>query len=201
MGRLLFACLVGLVGAAIVHIAVIFAIPRVAQNDGWGRLSQLGDLYEVVQIDGVTGGPSGIANPPQRLDFLDPAFAVASCRFSIEDGPVHLFAGEHTDFWSASIYDRRSNNLYSINDRSSVGGVFDLVVGTADQLLDMRTNAVDRDETAIPVEVDLKEGYLILRALIDHESERADVGTFVRSTRCEPLKSSATTSGADDVTS
>ncbi len=62
MGRLLLALLVGLVGAAIVHIAVIFAIPTQAMNDSWSRLSRLGPLFSTVRIATVpTDGP-----PPRR---------------------------------------------------------------------------------------------------------------------------------------
>ncbi|SJZ65696.1 DUF1254 domain-containing protein [Consotaella salsifontis] len=187
MAKLLYAILVGLVGAAIVHIAVILTIPHVAERDAWGRLSGLGDLWKVIQIDGATGTVAGVREGPEHFAFLDPAFAIASCRFALGDGPAHLYSPEKTDFWSASVYDRQGNNRYSISDRSAVGGAFDLIVGTPDQLLESRVNSADQDETQIPVEADFSEGYVILRALIEHESERASVNAFSRSMHCEPL--------------
>ena len=45
----------------------------------------------------------------------------------------------------------------------------------------------ERDETAIPVGVDIDEGYLTLRILVDEESKRPEVDAFVRSLTCDPV--------------
>lgn len=191
MGKILFAIVVGLVGAAVVHIAVIFAMPRVADNDAWARLSRLGGMYDMVRIDALRSAASGPGeqargSPLHDFAFVDPAFLTASCRFSLADGPVRLVAKDKTSFWSASIYSRQGDNLYSINDRSAVDGQFDLLVGTAEQLIEARANSSDRDVTAIPVELALTEGYLTLRALVDEESQRPAVDAFIRSVTCGP---------------
>lgn len=204
MVRLLLAILVGLVGAAVVHIAVVFAIPKLAENNAWGRLSRIAGMYEIVRIDSRQS-PLPDAPPPAEgpgvhdFAFVDPAFVTAACRFSLADGPVRLSASERTDFWSASIYSRQGDNIYSINDRSAVDSQFDLMVGTADQLVEARANSAERDETSIPVEVAIIEGYLTLRTLIDEESKRPGVDAFVRSVTCEPadIPSAATGKARD----
>lgn len=194
MARILFALAVGLVGAAVVHIAVVFMIPMVAGNNAWARLTRLGDLYDAVKIDarrGEAADGTGPSSDRGRFDFVfvDPGFDTAGCRFSVEDGPVRLSAGQRTDFWSASIYSRQGDNLYSINDRSAVEGQFDLLVGKAEQLEEARANSAERDETAIPVTIEAAEAYLILRALVDEESKRPAVDAFLSSVACEPVGS------------
>jgi len=193
--RLLYAIVVGLFGAALVHIMVIFAMPHLAENNAWGRFARLGPLNETVRVEALrSAGPDTIAADPDpgsdRHDFafVDPAFVNASCRFSLAEGPVRMIASYGpTTFWSASIYDRRGDNLYSINDRSAVEGVFDLLVGTPDQIVDANADGDIVDETTIPVEVDLDEGYMTIRVLVDEESKRPAVEEFVVSLACRPL--------------
>ncbi|MEF2551770.1 hypothetical protein VQ042_10435 [Aurantimonas sp. A2-1-M11] len=193
IARLLYAIVVGLVGAALVHILVIFAMPHLAENNAWGRFARLGPLNETVRVEALrSAGPDTIAGTPgsDRHDFafVDPAFVNASCRFSLADGPVRMIASYGpTTFWSASIYDRNGDNLYSINDRSAVDGIFDLLVGTHDQIVDANAVVETGDDTTIPVEVDLTEGYMTIRVLVDEESKRPSVEDFVASLACRPL--------------
>lgn len=185
MGKLLLALLVGLVGAAIVHIAVIFAIPRVAQNDSWNRLSRLGDLFATIQVAAV---PAQGADPTPGADFVfvDPSFIDVACRFDLADAPVRVQAAERTGFWSASIYARNGDNLYSISERVALEGQLDLLVGTREQLDLARVEGTDSDDTAIPVELPPGEGYVTVRALVRAESERPFVDRFARSITCRP---------------
>lgn len=193
IARLLYAIVVGLIGAALVHIVVIFAMPHLAENNAWGRFARLGPLNETVRVEALrSAGPDTIAAPPgsDRHDFafVDPAFVNASCRFSLADGPVRMIASYGpTTFWSASIYDRNGDNLYSINDRSAVDGIFDLMVGTREQIVDANADIDSGDDTTIPVEVDLSEGYMTIRVLVDEESKRPAVEEFIGSLACRPL--------------
>jgi uncharacterized membrane protein len=195
MGKLLLAIVAGLVGAALVHIAVIFVMPTLAENNAWGRLSALGGMYDVVRVEPLrVAGPDRITaaagSEQHDFAFVDPAFIAASCRFSLADGPVRLFAAQsQAPFWSASIYDRRGDNLYSINDRSAVAGTFDLLVGTRQQIIDAADElSLDRETTSIPVEVSLVEGYMTIRVLVDEESKRPSIDAFVRSLACVPAE-------------
>ena len=193
MGRLLLSVAIGLVGAAIVHIAVIFAMPELAQHNAWGRFSGLGNPYDLVKVDPLrSAGPQtdGVLPRPdhQAFAFVDPAFVTASCRFSLANGPVRISAGASpTTFWSTSIYDRQGDNLYSINERSAIDGVVNLLVGTRNQIIDaMADPSADSDDTSIPVEVNMSEGYMTIRVLVDEESKRPLVEDFVSSLSCEP---------------
>lgn len=202
LGRLALSVFIGLVGALLVHIAVIATIPRLAERNAWGRFANLGPMDRIVRVDPLrSSGPSALSAQPgselQNFAFVDPAFVTASCRFSLAGGPVRMTAAPvETTFWSASIYARNGDNLYSINDRSAVDGAFDLLVGTADQILDVKA-AVDAktQDTTIPIEVELAEGYMTIRVLVDQESERPSVEGFVSSLRCQPVQSIASNGG------
>ena len=199
MVRVILAVVAGLVGAAAVHIAAIFAIPLVADNNAWGRLARIAGIHQVARIDSLRGNGNaelGSAGKPGTHDFafIDPAFVTAACRFSLADGPVRMVATGRIDFWSASIYSRSGDNLYSINDRSAVDGQFDLLVATLEQLTEAGTGD-GREETSIPVGVDTQEGYLTLRILVDEESKRPAVDAFVRSVTCMPVAPASAKAG------
>ncbi|WP_185983137.1 DUF1254 domain-containing protein [Aureimonas mangrovi] len=191
MGRLLLALLVGLVGALIVHIGVIFAMPQVTENNAWARLSQAMPPFRatVVYAGGLSEAP--LTPGGERFAFMDPAFIAAACRFTIADGPVRLNAEAPRTFWSASIYSRAGDNLYSINERVALDGAFDLVVGTQAQFEQARIEGESGYEDAIPVVVTSNELYLTLRTLVESESRRPFAEAFARSVRCAPLDASA----------
>ena len=198
LGRLALSVFIGLVGALLVHIAVIGVMPRLAEHNAWGRFANLGPMDRVVRVDPLrSSGPDPLSIQPgselQNFAFVDPAFVAASCRFSLASGPVRMTAAAlQTAFWSASIYARNGDNLYSINDRSAVDGAFDLLVGTTDQIVDVNAAVgADSAATTIPVEVDLAEGYMTIRVLVDQESERPSVEAFVDSLRCQPVQTVA----------
>ena len=67
MLKLVVTLLIGLVGAAIVHIVVVFAMPRLASNNSWGRLDRLGPLFDVVRIDPQRTEATTSATNPEAL--------------------------------------------------------------------------------------------------------------------------------------
>ena len=156
------------------------------------RLARIAEINQVARIDSLRGngsaGIGGVSRPGTHdFAFIDPAFVTAACRFSLAEGPMRMVAAGRIDFWSASIYSRSGDNLYSINDRSAVDGQFDLLVATPEQLTEAGTGD-EREEASIPVGVDIGEGYLTLRILVDEESKRAEVDAFVRSVSCAPAE-------------
>src|SRR5690606_14462883 len=116
-----YALLLGLVGAGIVHIAILLLLPVLSERDSWSRLATAGDLYALVRLH---GGPG--SEPLVRS--WDPLFDARACRFDLTEGIVHVFADGSVPFWSVSVYDRNGQNIYSFNDRTGSGGNLDFAV-------------------------------------------------------------------------
>lgn len=186
MGKIFLAILIGLVGAGIVHIAIILSLPGQAENDAWSRLSRLGPLLQTVRIGFEEPAPEGHVASPAGFVFVDPAFIDVACRFSVEDGPVRLFSDEKTRFWTASIYGRNGDNLYSISERVALDGRLDLLVGTAEQLDLARVEGSSNEIPTVPVAITGEEGYLTVRVLVASESARPFADRFARSVTCRP---------------
>ena len=120
MLRAFYAVLVGLVGAGIIHIAVLLLIPQFSDRDAWSRLAMAADFYRPVRID-----PEGMA---PMASSSDPLFYASACRFDLAEGIVHVVGPGKAPFWSVSVYDRGGQNIYSFNDRTPPDGSLDFVV-------------------------------------------------------------------------
>lgn len=177
MPRFLHAVALGIVGAGIVHIAILFLLPQMSPRDAWSRLTETADLYTVAPysvaspIGGQTGG-------------LDPFFKVVACRFDLNDGIAHIFRDRKVPFWSASVYDRSGQNLYSLNDRTAKDGVLDIVVLTPAQMVDMRKSPVEELEDAVLVEAPITEGMIVIRSFLPDDSWNSDITDFLSSVEC-----------------
>lgn len=163
MLRILYALLLGLVGAGIVHIAVLLLLPVVSERDAWSRLSQAGGLYTVTPLYG-DGAGKGV------LRSIDPLFKAVACRFDLGDGVTHLRGVGHLPYWSVSVYDRGGRNIYSFNDRSSTKGVLDLVVLTPAQMVEVRKDLPQAYAESVFVEAEIGEGIAVVRGFVPDDS-------------------------------
>jgi uncharacterized membrane protein len=112
-------------------------------------------------------------------------FEVASCRFDLTDGSVHVFSPTRVPYWSLSVFDRRGQNVFNLNDRTATGGVLDVVVARPVQLIELRKAMPPNYENAVFVESDITEGMVILRSFVPDASWRGIVDRQLADTRCE----------------
>ena len=83
MTKWLFWLLGGVLLGGIVHLATVLWLPRTATQDAYSRLA------EVTPVNGVATLPDP-APDKALLPYMDPAFAVAVCRYDLEQGPLQL---------------------------------------------------------------------------------------------------------------
>jgi uncharacterized membrane protein len=179
MTRFLYAILLGLVGAGIVHITVLFLLPTLTERDAWSRLAAAADLYDVTPADGSDRSAPAVEAP-------DPLFRAVACRFDLEDGPVRLKAEGSVPFWSASVYDRSGQNVYNFNDRTATDGALDFVVVTSAQMIEMRKELPADLDSSIFVEADVDEGMVVVRSFVPDDSWQSIISTYLRSIACTP---------------
>ncbi|PYE28797.1 putative membrane protein [Rhizobium sp. PP-WC-2G-219] len=179
MRSLLYAVLVGLIGAALLHIVIILALPRFTAEDAYSRV--LG-LYEMDSFFPLTSapGPTGLAND-------DPYLRVAVCGFSVLGGPVRFTASGDVPFWSLAIYDSGSNEIFSMSDATAVNDRVDVVAATPLQLVELRKQPAETIGQTITVEMPEDEGYAVLRALAPLGSYEAAASKFLGEAGCEPM--------------
>ena len=76
MIRLLFTIIAGVLLGGVVHLVSVLALPRIATQDAYSRLTPM------TRTNAVT--PLALADPNNApMPFMDPAFAVAICRYDL----------------------------------------------------------------------------------------------------------------------
>jgi uncharacterized membrane protein len=173
---LLHALALGLVGAGIVHIAILLMLPSYSERDAWSLLSRQANYNAVTRLDPPDTAP--------LIATLDPLFDAAACRFDLRDGTLHMTGRGDVPYWSISVYDRAGRNIFSLNDRSSTDGALDFVIATPAQMIDLR-NALPADyDRAVFVEADVDEGIVVVRAFAPDESWEPTVTRYLASLDC-----------------
>lgn len=180
MTRLLHALLLGIVGAGIVHIAVLFLLPVYTERDAWTQLSQASDFYKPTRIGG-----SAATTPLVRS--VDPLFTAVACRFDLADGVLHVKAPGQTPFWSMSVYDRNGQNVFSFNDRTSSDGRVDFVVLTPAQTNEVRKSLPEDFVNSVFVEANIDQGIAVVRAFLPDPTWRVAVSRFLDTLSCQSI--------------
>ena len=177
MRSFLYAIAIGLVGAALLHIVIILSLPSFTGRDAYTRVQAFGEANRFFPLasEGNTLAPVND----------DPAMKTAVCTFSVEDGPIRLFADGDVPFWSLAVYDEASNEVFSMNDRTSVSGALDTLIATPIQLIGIRKAVPAELEQSILVEMRGEEGYAVLRTFVPTQSRQEAATAFLADASCE----------------
>ena len=158
MMRWLLWTLAGILLGGIVHLATILLLPRTASQDAYARLATITPVNAVTAIPGPTPGKA-------LLPFMDPAFAVAVCRYDLANGPMRLTAPVSQAYTSVTFYTRLGVAYYGINDRAAGRRNIDLFLMTKPQ---RDALPEEEDVTAadrLIIESPTATGLIVLRAL------------------------------------
>jgi uncharacterized membrane protein len=158
MIRLVFTIIAGALLGGIVHLVSVLALPRIATQDAYSRLTP------ITTLNNVTALP--LADPNNSLmPFMDPAFAIAICRYDLSAGPIKLAVPVSQAYTSVSFYTRNEVAYYAINDRSAGRKVIELDLMTEAQHADLPE---DEDVTAadrLIIDSPTATGLIVLKAL------------------------------------
>lgn len=178
MAKLVRLVLLGLIGAAIVHIAIVFLVPVYSDKNAWSRIEASGDPYRFYRLGQKTG----------PISDSDPLVKEATCRFDLSNGPVHITTQRNVPYWSLSIYAPNGDNLYSLNDNVSNDRKLDLVIADPIGMASLRSDASRSDTRSIFIEQNIGEGAAVLRVFVPDTTWNAQVQRFFDEAQCEPFE-------------
>ncbi|MBO3759405.1 DUF1254 domain-containing protein [Ciceribacter sp. L1K22] len=180
LAQILMAIVTGLVGAAVLHIVIILALPHFTGKDAYTR----------VRAEGAANRFHLLDDSPDRIGLsnLDPFVKTAVCHFDTTERAARLVSPANAGFWSLAIYDRSSNEVFSMNDRTSLDGVLDVVVASPVQVARLRKAPPDGLASAIIVELPTQAGYAVLRTLAPQASLEAGAAAFLAEAGCVSLR-------------
>jgi len=179
MTRWLLWTLAGLLLGGIVHLSTILVLPRTATQDAYARLSAITPVNAVAPIPTPT--PTAAVLP-----FMDPAFAVAVCRYDLSENPLKLTAPVSQAYTSVSFYTRYGVAYYAITDRAAGRRQIELELMTAAQRArlpeDEEVTAADR----LIVESPTVTGLVVLRALSPEPGAMPLARGVLAAAQCRP---------------
>lgn len=177
MIRWLVLILAGFIIGGIIHLGSVLFMPRLATNDAYARLATLSDVNRVSQIKTVKPDE-------QPMPYMDPAFAVAVCRYDLSGGPIKLTLPVSQSYTSVSFYTRKDTAYYAINDRSAGRRIIELTLMTAAQRADLPE---DEDITAadrLIIDSPTTTGLIVLKALAAEPSMMDQARAALNAGRC-----------------
>lgn len=180
MRGILFSILTGLVGAALLHIIIILAVPEFTGRDAYTKVLSFGEPNRFFSLPNEAGSGAALVND-------DPYLHAAVCAFSVADGPVRFRAPGGVPLWTFAIFDTGANEVFSMNDNTSVTGGLDLVAATPVQLVGLRKVLPEALSQSVLAEMRGEEGYAVLRALAPMPSFEEAARTFLAEAGCDPL--------------
>src|SRR5437660_4338329 len=158
MIRLLLWLLGGALLGGIVHLATVLMLPSLATQDAYSRLAPLAPINAVAPIPTPT--PDTAAMP-----FMDPAFAIAVCRYNLADGPLKLSVPVSQAYTSVSFYTRSDIAYYAINDRAAGRRMIELDLMTTAQRAELPENEEITAADRLIVTSPTTAGLIVIRAL------------------------------------
>jgi len=177
MIRLAFTILAGVLLGLVVHLVSVLALPRIASEDAYSRLTPLTRLNAVTQLP--SADPSNTLMP-----YLDPAFAVAVCRYDLSTGPIKLKVPVSQAYTSVSFYTRNELAYYAINDRSAGKKVIELDLMTEAQHEELPE---DEDVTAadrLIIDSPTATGLIVMKALAPEPGLMAQAQASLAASSC-----------------
>jgi uncharacterized membrane protein len=158
MIRLVFTIIAGVLLGGVVHLVSVLALPKIATQDAYSRLTPITKLNAVTQLPAAD--PSNTLMP-----YLDPAFATAVCRYDLSGGPIKLSVPVSQAYTSVSFYTRNELAYYAINDRSAGRKVIELDLMTQAQHDDLPEDEEVTSADRLIIDSPSTTGLIVLKAL------------------------------------
>jgi uncharacterized membrane protein len=179
MVKLAYGVILAVCAAVLVHIAIIFLIPRIIDPQIVSQLQNLNQTREPLVFAGREIEPD--------VSGLDPFFRYRVCFYDLEDGPFQLASAGDVPFFSASLVAENGDVLFSITDRQTINRVLNIEVRPAAE--QQRLSQTSDDNTviagAVPVFVSHMRGYAIVRAFVPDESWNDIADSFLNEIVCQ----------------
>jgi uncharacterized membrane protein len=158
MSRLPLWILGALLLGGIVHLSTVLAMPQAATQDAYSRLAALAPVNNLVQL-----APPTAENA--IMPFMDPAFAVAVCRYDLSLGALKFNAPLSQAYTSVTFYTRKSVAYYAINDRAAGRRTIELDLMTPQQHAELPEQEDVTAADRLIIESPTTTGLIVLRAL------------------------------------
>ena len=180
-GRLLgWAAALGLATilvAGIVHVVAVFLVPLYVPADGWTRLARLSSHVDFSVLEDQ-------AKPQPAVPGLDPLFVHAGCRIDLSPAAAQLTLRAPDRFWSLALFNSGGAVVFSLNDRTAIGGELHMLVVTPAQNAQLKENPPEAIEETIVVESSATDLIALVRLYAPTEGARRAARSIASAAEC-----------------
>lgn len=177
MTRFLLWLVGGVVLGGIIHIIVILALPRLAEETVWTRVAALEAGNRMVILPPVEAGQ------PNPLG-LDPEVIYGICSVDLADGPAYLSGVLPDAFWSVALYNEAGIVTYSTTNRDGIGQILELGIFNAAQTRLLAQQQLDVAEGLLVVESASDQLFALIRLIPPHHAMRARFAAELSEASC-----------------
>ena len=178
MIRLAFTIIAGVLLGLIVHLVAVLALPRIATQDAYSRLTPMTKLNAVTHLP--------VADPSNApMPFMDPAFAIAICRYDLSGGPIKLAVPVSQAYTSVSFYTRSEVAYYAINDRSAGRKVIELDLMTEAQHAELPEEEDVTSADRLIIDSPTDTGLIVMKALAPEPGLMPQAQASLAASRCQ----------------
>jgi uncharacterized membrane protein len=178
--RFLLWLLGGVLLGGVVHLATVLLLPKMATQDAYSRLAPLTPVNRVVPVPHPSPDKA-------TMPFMDPAFAMAVCRYDLTQAPLKFTVPISQAYTSVSFYTRADIAYYAINDRAAGRRVIELDLMTPDQHNDLPDNEEITAADRLIVESPTNTGLIVIKALAAEPGLLASAQNTLTSAKCQPM--------------
>lgn len=179
MIRTLLWLLGGLMLGGVIHIITILALPRLAEETTWTRVSALDARNRLVVLPRVEAGQ------PNLLQ-LDPDLSYGLCQLDLTDGPAYLSGVLPDAFWSVAVYNEAGVVTYSTTNRDGIGQTVEMGIFNAAQTRLLAQQQIDIAEGLLVVEAQSDTLFVLVRLAAPHQAMRARFEAELSEVSCGP---------------
>ncbi|NMA99466.1 MAG: hypothetical protein GX970_15415 [Phyllobacteriaceae bacterium] len=169
----------GLLLGGIIHLVTILAMPLLAEETVWTKVSTLDAENRMLILPQVQPGEP---NPLQ----LDPELSYGICRIDLSEGPAYLSGVLPDAFWSVAIYNSNGVVTYSTTNRDGIGQTVELGIFNADQTRLLAQQQIDIAEGLLVVESRSDELFVLVRLSPPHDVMRPRFEQELSEITCGP---------------
>jgi uncharacterized membrane protein len=179
MIKLVYGIFLTVCATILVHIAIIFLIPRLIEPQIVSRLQTMNQTREPLVFSGRDKEP-GVSG-------LDPFFKYRVCFYDLDEGPFQLVSSGDVPFFSASLVAENGDVLFSITDRQTINRVLNIEVRPTAEQQRLSQNINDNTDfaDAVPVFVPNLKGYAVVRAFVPDKSWNEIADNFLSEIICQ----------------
>jgi uncharacterized membrane protein len=120
------------------------------------------------------------------MPFMDPAFAVAVCRYDLTRSPLKFSVPISQAYTSVSFYTRNDVPYYAINDRAAGRRVIELDLMTAAQRAELPENEEITRADRLIVTSPTATGLIVIRALVPESGTATSARSVLAAAQCRP---------------